>query len=232
MPETGEEPHSQQVEDRPHPPSAVAAKRDVHILPKPCAERDVPTAPEVRDAARHVRMAEVCRHVKAQHLPQPDSHHGIPAEVKVELHGVGKGAKPCERRGDALVADGADLVPQSADAVCDDDLVAETYDECLETVVKAVHGDRPFFQLIADVGVDDDRSGDQLWEHAQVRAEIDKGSVRFRPPEIHVNDVGRDLECVETDPERQREVQRVEPPGNLHDAQRGVDVLDKKNWCT
>lgn len=145
MPEAAQKPDDQQVQDRAGASFAVSSERDIHIFPKPGAECDMPSAPEVRDASCHIRMAEVCRHMEAEHLTQTDSHQGVPAEVKIKLHGVGKGAEPCKRGGDTLVTDRTDFVPQSADAVCDDDLVSESYDKGLEAVVKSVYGDRPFF---------------------------------------------------------------------------------------
>ena len=206
MPEAGEKPDCQEVEHGPHLSPAVAAKRDIHIFPKPRAERDVPPAPEVCDAAGHIGMAEVCGHMKTKHLPQSDRHQGIAAEVKIKLHGVGKGAKPCKRGGDTLVTDHADLVPQRPDAVCDNDLVAKSYDKGFEAVVETIRRDRPFFQRVADVGINDNRSRDQLRKHAQVCAEADKGPVGPRFSQVHINDVGGDLEGVETDPERQSEL--------------------------
>ena len=65
-----------------------------------------------------------------------------------------------------------------------------------------------------DVGVDNDRSGDQLGKHAQICTETDKRPVSLRFPDIDIDDVGSDLERIETDSKRQCNVQCVEPPGD------------------
>ena len=228
MPKTCEKPYDQEIENSAGCPFSVAAKRDVHIFTKPGAERNMPSAPEISDTPCHIRMLKVRRHIKAEHFPEPDRHQGISAEVEVELHGIGKGTKPCERSRDTLKTDRTHFIPQSAYAVCDDDFVSETDDKSFETIVKTMDGNRAFFQCIADVGVDDDRACNQLGKHTQIRAKADIGLIRFGPSKIDIDDIGCNLEGIEADSQRQRDVECIESPMDIEQSQRCINIFNKE----
>lgn len=65
VPEASEKPHDREREHRAgigRAAVAAAAERDVHIVAKPCAERDVPAAVELAHRARGVGQVKVARH--------------------------------------------------------------------------------------------------------------------------------------------------------------------------
>ena len=62
VPEAGEKPHDCEREYRAGIAVAAAAERDVDIVAKPCAERDVPAAVELAHRARGVGQVKVARH--------------------------------------------------------------------------------------------------------------------------------------------------------------------------
>ena len=145
MPETCEKPYHQEVEHRPRGAFAVAAKRNVHVFPKPSAERDMPSAPEISDTPSHIGVLKVCWHIKTKHFAKSHCHQGISAEIEIKLHGVGKCAEPCKRGGDTLKTDCTYFIPQCANAVCDDHLVAKTDNKSFEAIVKRMNRNRAFF---------------------------------------------------------------------------------------
>ncbi len=94
VPEAGQEPHDQQVEDLSARALAVAAQGDVYILSEPCAQRDMPASPEFGDALGNIRIVEVLEELKAQHISQSARHVGVAGEVEIDLEGIGDDAHP------------------------------------------------------------------------------------------------------------------------------------------
>src|SRR4051812_44475608 len=70
----------------------VAAKRDVEIVAQPGAQADVPAAPEVLQARRQVRLAEIDHEVEAEELGAAAGDVAVAAEVAVDLPGERVGA--------------------------------------------------------------------------------------------------------------------------------------------
>ena len=118
MPDAGQQPHEQQIADRPGRAAAAAAERDIQILAEPRAERDVPAPPELRHAQRQIRAAEVLRDVEAQHPADADGHERVAPEVKIELERIRERGHPRKRRREALEADGGHISPEAAELVC------------------------------------------------------------------------------------------------------------------
>lgn len=98
VPEAGEKPHDREREHRAGIAVSAAAERDVDIVAKPCAERDVPAAVELAHRARGVGQVKVARYRQREHLPEAHRHKRIAGKVKVELQAVAHRAEPCERR--------------------------------------------------------------------------------------------------------------------------------------
>ena len=80
-------------------------------------------------------MVEVPGELEAHYLSETYRHEGIAAEVKIELEGICKYAQPCQWRGYAVEADHGNIAPESAHLICNEDLVAKTDSEGLETVL-------------------------------------------------------------------------------------------------
>ncbi len=57
---------------------SVAAQRDIDIVAKEGAQRDMPTPPKVGDCSGNVRVLEVFEKMESKHRPKSDGHVGIP----------------------------------------------------------------------------------------------------------------------------------------------------------
>ena len=75
VPESGEKPDDQQIEDhsreRVH---TAAAEGDVNIIPEPGGKGYMPSPPEVGDAVGNVWEIEVFREMEPEHFSQTDRH--------------------------------------------------------------------------------------------------------------------------------------------------------------
>ena len=93
-------PHSRCKEDdqkihiRPNLPLPVSSKRNVQILLKPGAERNVPSLPEFTDGRADVGVVEVLQKLKAEHSAESDGHIRVTGEIIVNLQGIGQRTQP------------------------------------------------------------------------------------------------------------------------------------------
>ena len=88
MPEAGQQPDDHDVDDLSFQTMAVAAERNIDIVTEPVGQGHVPAPPEISDGAGNVRVIEVLKEIKAEHLAKTDCHIGIAAEVKIDLEGI------------------------------------------------------------------------------------------------------------------------------------------------
>ena len=77
MPETADQKGDQQIQTMPESADAVAAERNINIVPEPCGQGNVPSAPEFFDAERKVRTFEVCHQFYAEQSCTADRNVGI-----------------------------------------------------------------------------------------------------------------------------------------------------------
>ena len=56
MPQTCKEPDYQQIKDLTDHPFPVASQGNINILPKPCAQGNMPASPELRNALGNIRI--------------------------------------------------------------------------------------------------------------------------------------------------------------------------------
>ena len=78
----------------------------------------MPASPEIGNASGQIRVMEVLRYCETKHFTKSDSHKRVATEIKVQLHGVGKRAKPRQRSRDTFKTNGTHFVPESTDTVC------------------------------------------------------------------------------------------------------------------
>ena len=127
VPDAGQKPHGQHVEDVAARGAPVAAQGDVDIIPEPLGQGHVPPVPEIGDTGRLIGGVEVLPDLKAQELPNPDRHIRVAGKVIIELEGVGDGSDPEPDAGIA-VAQGRPvkiIVGQIGHLVGDQDLFAQ-----------------------------------------------------------------------------------------------------------
>ena len=85
VPETRAEPH----EEKPSVLSSLAEYRYIEqIVAEEASERDVPSLPEFGNIAAYKRVGKVFVEMEAENSSQTDSHIGIAAEIKVNIHSI------------------------------------------------------------------------------------------------------------------------------------------------
>ena len=87
-------PSNQKVANMPWDAYPVPTKGDVHIIPEPRAQGNMPTAPELSNTLRHIRVVEIFHKLESKHFPQTNRHIGITAKIKINLEGIRNNTKP------------------------------------------------------------------------------------------------------------------------------------------
>ena len=224
MPDAGQQPHHEQVQQQPRLPDARAAHREIDIVPEPAAERDVPAVPELREGAGDVGIVEVLLEAEAEHRPKADGHVGIAGEIVVELQGVGHTAEPGHGRGDLPGRGEAEArLPGEGEVVGEEDLLAEAAQKAADALLKALLGDLPLADLGGDAVVADDGARDELREEGDVEPEIEHTALHLGLAAVHVDAVAHGLEGKEGDADGERDLRHSQ----LRPEQ-GVEVLHGK----
>ena len=65
----------------------------------------MPSSPELSHCERSVGMVEISWKIESHYFSETDSHEGIAAEIEIKLERIGENSHPCQRRGNALIAD-------------------------------------------------------------------------------------------------------------------------------
>lgn len=197
MPKPGEQPDGEQIEDHARLALAVTAEGDIHVFLEPHAEGDMPAAPEIGHAVRHVRVMEVFAEDKAEHFAETDSHIGISGEIEVYMEGIEQEAEPCaEHRGGRQHALG-EGIPHCAGGVGENELFRKSADEGSDTGGKELHALAPLAELIVNIAIADDGSGDELGEQDNVRSEGGGIFLDSAVAAVNVDHVGEGLEGIE-----------------------------------
>ena len=214
VPDAGQQLDDEQVEDLALEAPAVAAQGDIDVLPEPAGQRHVPAPPELGDGSRDIRVVEVLGELEAHHLAHADGHHGIARKVEVQLEAVGQDAQPhqpgggvCQpHKGDgSIVRHPDDVGPEGAHRVGQQHFFGQAEGEDGHALldlgdVVAVLVD---VQLGRHVTVFDDGAGDQLREHDHIGPEVDDVLFRRHIAAVDVDGVGKGLEGVKADAQRQ-----------------------------
>ena len=171
---------------------------------------------------REIGVVEVLGEVEAQHLSHADGHHGVARKVKVELQRVGDDAQPDQRGGGIgqthkgggrAVRDPDDVGPQRTHRVRQQHFLGQTEGEQGHALLDLLQIIAVFvdMELSRDVPVFDDGPRDELGEHHHIGTEIDDVVFGLHLPAVDVDGVGKGLEGIEADAQRQ-----------------GADALDRR----
>ena len=98
MPQAAQEHREQQISVGLTFSVAITSQRDVEVVTQPGAQADVPAAPEVLQAGREVRLAEIDHEVEAHELRAAPRDVAVAAEIAVDLPGEGIGANRDDRQ--------------------------------------------------------------------------------------------------------------------------------------
>lgn len=144
--------------------------------------------------------------MEAEHPAQADGHVAVTGEVEVDLEGVGDGGQPIHERAIVFGVAGVDDGCYLGQLVGQKELFSQAHDKVLEASGQAIHGHAAganflFHRLIAD-----DRAGDELGEETHIHEEVEEIPLKADPPPVEVDDIGKDLEGIEADPDRKGEI--------------------------
>ena len=86
MPKAAGQKGHKQIKAVPEFGASASAQRNINIVPEPCRQRDVPSAPKLLDRGREIRTFEVCHQVDAKQLRRTDGNIRIAGEIAIYLH--------------------------------------------------------------------------------------------------------------------------------------------------
>ena len=183
----------------------IAAQRNVHVLPEPGTQGNVPSSPELRDAVGDVRIVEVFAELKAEHPSQADGHIRISAKVKIDLQCIGADSDPVGHHGNIAVRQRTDGGVQGAEIVGQQDFFAQAENKplCAFPEIDPVRGANA--ELLLHIPVLDNRARNELREQGQVQGEAQKALLRSHVLPVHVENIGQRLEGIKRDSDRQRQ---------------------------
>ena len=181
----------------------------------------MPSPPEFRDAAGAVGIAEVFRKVKAEDEAETDCHIAVAGKIVIDLQRERGRAQPGIQH--RLLLRGAEAGHQLAKQIGKQDLLCQPQHEAPRPGRRVRKHVGTAAQLRRDIGIADDRSGDELREHGDIRCQIDQVPLCRDRPAVHVDGIAQDLEGIEADADRQRERKQRD-----RQARQRVEIPDHK----
>ena len=230
VPDAGGRPHDEQVEHPAALGAAVAPQGDIQVFPEPGGQGDVPPPPELGDTLGNIGVVEVGQELKAQHPAQAYRHVGVAREVKVDLEGEGQHTQPSPRHGQVRQRHGLIAVPQHPHVVGDEQLFAKADHKHLDARGKLVHSAVPLIDLVSQVLILDDGTGDELGKQGDEGAKVKDGSLRSGVSPVHIDGVAHGWEGIEGDTDRQVDTQHRHEvqPDRLERGGDKVPVLEEE----
>ena len=195
VPQPRQKPHRQQVQGRPAFPLPIASQGDVHIVPEPGPQAHMPPPPEARHGPGGIGMVKIPGQLKAQHPAQAPGHFGIPAEIEIDLEGIGQDPHPGQGRGHTLKAQDLNLAPQAPQLVRQQHLHGQTPDEQPQSLIKALHGVPPLLHLGPQDPIWGQGTGQELGKQQHFPGVAQEIFLRPGAP-VHVRQIPRHLEGV------------------------------------
>ena len=180
----------------------------------------MPAPPELGDAAGNVGIVEVFRKVKAKQLPQADGHIAVAGKIEVNMQHIGRGIEP--EKQDGLILRGAENFAELAKSVGQKHLFPQTQHKAPYAQSRFFQAVLPGGELLRDLGIPDDGSGDQLGEEGNVGRKVDKVSPGGDAP-VYIHGVADELEGVKADADRQGD-----PEQRQGQAGEGVEIMNEK----
>ena len=164
MPDTAGQEYRKLIQDRAQAPFPVPPQRNIEILPQPGRQRDMPSVPEFRDRTGSIGVLKVLPEMKSEHSAHPDRHIGISAEIKIDLHQIGKSRQPGRGHIDLRGRSAEQGICDQAAGIRDQNLLGQAADQPPDSCSRLLPGNAPAQDLTLDIPVLHDRSRDQLRE--------------------------------------------------------------------
>ena len=181
-------------------------KRVEHVVAHPCAERDVPAAPEIAEGDREVRLAEVGSHLDAEQPSKAEHHVDTAREVRVLVNRIHQDSHDDNRSRHAgidVVQDGIDGLQQH---VRNGTFLHEAITD-LEQGAARVRGIKrmPLVKLMRQCVETVDGTLYELREERDEQQVLREVSLGVVLAVVRVDDVADRLERVKRDAERQQD---------------------------
>ena len=133
----------------------------------------MPASPELRDGHGDIRTVEVFQEMESEHCPQPDRHVRIAGKIIEKLEGICDGPAPCRRVADHSGGRGKNLVGDVSQGVGDNDFLSQPQGKTPYPVNEMVQRFMALFDLLLNVVVFQDRSGNQLRKERDVKGKLE-----------------------------------------------------------
>ena len=161
---------------------AVAAERDVEVVAEPGRQRHVPAAPELLHRVGDVGPAEVLREAEAEHPAEADRHVGVAGEVEVDLQRVADDRRARRAPASARATGSAEDAgrPGRRRRWRSSTFLPRPMTKRRTPYGEVVERHDAARELIGDVAVADDRSGDQLRKEQQIERRVHRALLRGR----------------------------------------------------
>ena len=208
VPDAGQQKHRPKVDIRPRRAPPVSAERNVHVLFKPAGEGNMPFPPEILDRSRCIRQPEVFNKCKAKHFSKPNRHVKKKKKIEINLQHIEKRRQPEHRLAHIRRLIRVDRVHHLGKGICQDDLLSQTENKAFHAIRKALQRDGPVFDLLLDVMVFHDRSRYELREEGNIKHHVERIFLRLIFAPVHIHHVGKRLEGIEGNSDRQRHLNR------------------------
>ena len=197
VPETAQEENDESVpNDFPFTHSA-AAQRDIHIIPKPSRQRNMPPAPKLSNVPAEIRHIEVPHQLNAEQLGRSYGYVGIAREVAIDLESEEDG---CKKQGASCLfrVSRKNLVHIHRAIVSHHYFLEQAPKDLTHTVNGGIVIEHPFLQKLRQkVGCPLNGAGHQLREKRDEGEKSNDVLGRFNLASVNVNGIRQSLESVE-----------------------------------
>ena len=206
MPEAGEGPDDQKIQIHPARSLAVAAERNIDILPEPGGKGDMPPLPEFTDGTRGVGIIEIFLEGEAEHAAETDGHIGVAGKIKVDLERIKQHLQPLQSRGKAAGGQIEEDIRVISEGIGEDHLFRKAVAKTLDTVSPFCQRRLAVIDLGSDIPVFDDGPRNELRKQGDIKQDLAEIFLRIHISPINIDHVTHGLECIERDTERQRDL--------------------------
>lgn len=159
----------------------------------------MPPPPKLRNAFGNIRIVEVFRKAKSQHMAHAHSHIGIAGKIEVDLESKGQNSQPDHEDAAVFWKHGMDLRPQSACLIGQKDFFSQAQYKTADACGKLGQAFRPEAKLFGNIPVADNGACDQLGEHGHISAEVYDIILYRSLSAVYINGVGHGLKGVKGD---------------------------------
>ena len=164
----------------------------------------MPAPPEILNALRRIRIAEVDRDFKAKHPPQTTRHIRITGKIKVDLQRKGSRTGPGPQNAD-VTCQCTQALPQFAHRIRQKHFFAQADHQQAEAVSNFVPCLLPAAQLGAQLIITYNRARDQLREKRHIGGKRNQAVFHRHGIAVDIHHIGHHLKRVKRDAERQRD---------------------------